>query len=183
MICALPKMTKNNERVSIYRLIDLDSDKFDIIEYFRTAFMLIDAASTRVIENKLNDAEVSMLDLRGFSSKHVFKAVTNFSAVKTYLKYVQEAIPIKISANHLVNCSPFFMKLLSMSRPFLKKEVKDSLHFHSMYDSLHEFIPREILPFEYGGEAGKIDDIFRENMKVVESRKEYLSDDSNWKLL
>jgi hypothetical protein len=183
MICGLPKMTKNNERVAIQRLIDFNPDKFDIIDFFRTGLLFTDLGSTELIENKLNDAEVTIFDPKGSSSKHVFKIIANFSAVKTFIKYAQEAIPLKLSANHFVNCSPFFMKLISMCRPFLKKEVNDSLHFHSTYDSLYEFIPREILPFEYGGEAGKIDDIFRKNLELMESRKEYLNDDSNWKLL
>lgn len=34
------------------------------------------------------------------------------------------------------------------------------MHFHTTsIDDLYEYIPRQILPEEYGGEAGKLDDL------------------------
>lgn len=57
------------------------------------------------------------------------------------------------------------------------------MHFHTAgYESLYDHIPREILPKEYGGNAGQVDDIFNEWLQVIEKHKEYLNDDLNWKL-
>jgi CRAL/TRIO domain len=72
---------------------------------------------------------------------------------------------------------------MTLIRPFVKKELFEAMHFHtSGYESLYDYVPKEDLPEEYGGEAGKIDDIFEKWLKIVEDQKEYLNDSSNWKL-
>lgn len=71
---------------------------------------------------------------------------------------------------------------MSLIRPFVKKELFDVMHFHTTgYDSLFEHVSREILPFEYGGKAGAIDDLYDDWMKVLKSRRDYLNDECNWK--
>lgn len=128
--------------------------------------------------------EVVVMDFNGFSLKHFWNVAKNFSAAKLYLKYVQEVVPFRIHQNHFINCSPVLSKILVLVRPFIKKELFDVFHFHTGgLESLYELVPREILPIEYGGEAGKIDVIYEEIMRNIENHQEYLSDDSNWKLL
>jgi hypothetical protein len=58
------------------------------------------------------------------------------------------------------------------------------MHFHTNnYDTLYEFIPRELLPVEYGGSYGTIGEIYKDNLKYTYSKSEYVRDESNWKLL
>lgn len=131
----------------------------------------------------LTEGEIGIMDFQGFSFRHFFKVATNLSALRTYLKYVQEAVPFRIHQNHFVNCSPTLTRIIALIRPFVKKEVFDVMHFHTAgYESLHEHVPREILPTIYGGEVGDINDIFKEWKKVTESHRAYLNDELNWQL-
>lgn len=76
------------------------------------------------------------------------------------------------------------MKLIALVRPFLRKELFDVMHFHSSgYASLYEHIPRYMLPDEYGGMAGKLDEIYKKSLELVERQSDYLKDDKNWQLL
>lgn len=76
------------------------------------------------------------------------------------------------------------MKLIALVRPFLRKELFDVMHFHSSgYETLYEYIPKNMLPNEYGGNAGKLDEIHKKSLELVERQKEYLKDDKNWQLL
>lgn len=68
-------------------------------------------------------------------------------------------------------------------KPFIKKEVYDSIHFHTNDESIFEYIPKDILPFEYNGTVGKVDDIAAKWHKVMLKHKEYLQNDDNWKIL
>lgn len=132
----------------------------------------------------LTEGELSIFDCKGFGARHFWKVLTNYSTLKLFLRYVQEAAPFRISENHYVNCSPMMMKLLALIRPFLKKEVFDVMHFHSSgYETLYEHIPRDMLPFEYGGTIGKVDDLYKKSLELVELQSEYLKDDKNWQLL
>lgn len=69
-------------------------------------------------------------------------------------------------------------------KPFVKKELFDVMHFHtSGYESLHEFIPKEILPNEYGGSGGPIDNFYQTSLEHLHRNSDYLKNDDNWKLL
>lgn len=47
------------------------------------------------------------------------------------------------------------------------------MHFHTnTIDDLYEFVPREILPEEYGGNAGKLDDL-KERFLMETLQKRY----------
>lgn len=132
----------------------------------------------------LTEGELSIFDCEGFSARHFWKIVTNYSTLKLFLRYVQEAAPFRISQNHYVNCSPMMMKLIALVRPFLRKELFDVMHFHSSgYASLYKHIPRYMLPDEYGGMAGKLDEIYKKSLELVERQSDYLKDDKNWQLL
>jgi hypothetical protein len=73
--------------------------------------------------------------------------------------------------NHFINCSPIVSKLIDLIKPFMNKEVKESLHFHSRMETLYEKLPRELLPDELGGSSGAIDDIFEDWLKVIMTKR------------
>lgn len=181
--CPLPFYTKQNHKVTIFRLADDDPNNYDVVDTFKLFFMMSDVRYITSDAVGLTEGEIGIMDFAGFSFRHFFKAAANLSAVRAYLKYVQEAVPFRIHQNHFVNCSPILTKIIALIRPFVKKELFDVMHFHTAgYDSLYEHVPRGILPTLYGGEAGNIDDIFKEWRKVVESHQAYLNDELNWKL-
>ena len=44
--------------------------------------------------------------------------------------------------------------LYNMMRPLFNDRVKDSIIFHDKLESLHNFVDKEILPEELGGNSG-----------------------------
>ena len=42
-------------------------------------------------------------------------------------------------------------------RPFLNERIKNSIYFHDSLESLHEQVPKQILPNELGGLSGSYD--------------------------
>lgn len=182
-ICVFPKLTEDGKRVSFGCFLDHDPEKFDLVQHYRTSFMFMDAGFIRTFDGEIQNGEIGIMDFAGITNKHMWKAIRSVSNLKVCMKYIQEATPMIIHQNHFINCSPVLMKIISLVRPFMKQEVLDVLHFHSSYETLHEFVPKEQLPFEYGGTGGKLADIAKDTRNIVESHKEYLSDDSNWKLL
>ena len=50
-------------------------------------------------------------------------------------------------------------------RPFLNDHIRNSIHFHNSLESLHEEVPKEILPQELGGDTGPFDNY--ESAKAV----------------
>lgn len=181
--CPLPSYVDGKFKVTVFRLNDPDPNKYDVAENFKMFFMSSDVRFITPDEIGLTEGEIGIMDFSGFSFRHLWKVVANFSTIRLYLKYVQEAVPFKIHQNHFVNCSSVLTKIMTLVRPFIKKELFDVMHFHTAgYESLYEHVPKHLLPAEYGGDAGKIEDIFSEWFSVMEKHKEYLKDDLNWKL-
>lgn len=76
-------------------------------------------------------------------------------------------------------------KLLAAIRPFLSKEVLESLQVHTTLESLHKSIPKELLPVEYGGVDYSLVELNEETKAWLEEneRREYLMNDENWKIV
>ncbi|XP_077519336.1 alpha-tocopherol transfer protein-like isoform X1 [Amblyomma americanum] len=99
---------------------------------------------------------VALVDLDGGSLKHVASMSPAHAFKIVYC--VQECYPIRLKAIHIVNQPLFFTLLLRFLKPLVKNKFFQRLHLHGRnYASLHEYLPREILPSEYGGEREPFD--------------------------
>ncbi|GJQ80642.1 hypothetical protein Trydic_g9227 [Trypoxylus dichotomus] len=75
--------------------------------------------------------------------------------VKKFLLIVQEAYPVKLKEVHVVNISPLVYTIIEWVKPFIKEKIRNRIHVHQDVESLHKFVPKDVLPEEYGGTAGK----------------------------
>lgn len=103
------------------------------------------------------DGEIPIFDMKGVTIWHVLKA--SLSTIRLYFKYTQECHPVRARQLHVYNCTPLFNRIMSLIKPLMKPEVAARLQFHSpdSPDSIFEFIPRDILPPEYGGTGDSIE--------------------------
>lgn len=61
---------------------------------------------------------------------------------------------------HIINCTSFLDRIISLIKPFMRSEVFQMLNFHTPEsETLWEFVPKDIFPNEYGGNAGSIDSL------------------------
>ena len=56
-------------------------------------------------------------------------------------------------------------------RPLLNERVKDSIIFHDKLESLHNFVDKEILPEELGGNSGTFSN--SESVSAVSQMSDY----------
>jgi CRAL/TRIO domain len=127
-----------------------------------------------LLEINQNQIVAQIIDVTGFSLKHFMKVTANFATVKLYLKFVQEAAPLRIVQNHFINCNPIIDKLMILARPFIRKELFDVIHFHKPNsETLYNFISRDELPKDYGGNLDTIENIYSDWITKVQ-RKRYV---------
>lgn len=123
-------------------------------------------------ESKIASGECFIIDGKGVTFRHFLNIAKNMFTVRLYMKYMQEAAPFNIRQMHLVNVSSALSKVFFLVRPFFKQEVIDGMHFHTHgLDSLHEFLPKDLLPSEYGGVLGPVNNIHEPFMKLVEAKR------------
>lgn len=46
--------------------------------------------------------------------------------------YFQEAHPVRLRTVHVINCSPMLDRIMTVLRPFMKKEVSKLVKFYSV---------------------------------------------------
>lgn len=170
-ICPMPKNSVENHTISVFRLIDTNPENYVYIDVCRMVVTMMDASFVTVGANELVNGEIGVIDMKGFGFKHFLKSATNLSVMRSYMRYVQEAAPFKIVQNHFINCSPMMGRFMSLVKPFMKKEIIESLKFHRSLETLYDTLPRECLPNEFGGSAGNIDDFYSDWVKVIESKR------------
>ncbi|CAG9862277.1 unnamed protein product [Phyllotreta striolata] len=175
----LPKFTKDNHQLFVYRILTSDIEHYDFVNSVKAFSMVADVRM--VEETAIADGEVPIFDMKNFTAKHITKVV--FPVMKKLLIYSQEAHPMKLKEVHYVNAPPFLNKFLSILKPIIKSDVLQMIHFHPPNsETLFEHVPKELLPEEYGGTIGKCDDIANRWQRLVLQRKDYLTDDGYWKV-
>jgi len=180
----LPYATKENYKVILYRLVHTNADKFNFLEAIRMFFMVADVRLVATGPEEPNsgwNGEVPVFDMTGFTLRHL--ACVVLSVLRVYMKYTQEAHPVRLRSIHVINCSPYLDKVMALVRPFMRKEVAKLLHFHKPgSDTFNKFVPKDLMPTEYGGKAGDVADLKQDFLNKVIKYRDYIMDESRWKL-
>lgn len=151
------KATAENYKCCIMRLTDSNTEGFSFDSLIKAFFMVADVrlVSSDPDPNNLADGEVPIFDMKHVSIWHLLKVT--LSTLKLYFKYTQEAHPVRVQQIHIYNCTSFINRIMALIKPFLKPEVAARFQFHTPgSETLFNFIPREMIPDEYGGSAGPL---------------------------
>jgi len=179
----LPKLTDDNKRIVFIRFATNDTSQFNLEELLKMLLMALDARCSMLDGDKLAEADICIIDLKHHSIRHLIEAAKNTRALLHFAKYVEESVPIITKVTHILNASWIIDRFMSLIRPFSKKDASEYCRFHSKLETLHKFVPKELLHSEYGGSIGAINDLHRDWWKLVESKRDYLLNDDNWKIL
>lgn len=174
----LPNKTKENYRCFIYRLATPDLDAFNFVDAVKTFFMLADTRLTE--DDDIPTGEIPIFDAANVTLKFISKI--NLSALRKYMMYTQEAMPIRLKQVHVINVPSYIGKIYAICKPFLKTEVAKLIKFHEPNsDTLFKDISQDIFPTEYGGNAGSVESIKRNWIKKMEAKRDwFLANDKRW---
>lgn len=133
--------------------------------------MSLDARCSMLDGDKFAEADICIIDLKHHSIRHLIEAAKNRRILFHFAKYVEETVPIITKVTHILNASWIIDRFMSLIRPFSRKDASQYCRFHSKLETLHKFVPKELLPSEYGGNVGAIDDLHSDWWKLVESKR------------
>ncbi|CAG9770886.1 unnamed protein product [Ceutorhynchus assimilis] len=163
LIPPLPGLTKDGKRIIVMRGKDPSVETPPLSDVAKLVLMIGDI---RLAAEETGVAgDVYILDASVATISHFSKVSP--SVAKRFLVCVQEAYPVKLKEVHVVNVSPLVDTIVQFVKPFLKEKIRNRIHLHSSFDTLHEMVPKDILPEEYGGSAGKLQDFHDAWMKKV----------------
>ncbi|KAH8386917.1 hypothetical protein KR093_003475, partial [Drosophila rubida] len=149
----------------------------------------------------LADGDVHIVDIKGYTMRHL--AYVSIFVLRVQMKFLQEAYPSRLKAIHFINCPSFLDRMLTIMRPFIREEILQlvsqsryksnsncsnhfslfQMHYHvDGMESLYELIPRDMLPNEYGGKAGSMDELKAQWLQKLDENTPYLQDDKYWRI-
>ncbi|XP_045454101.1 alpha-tocopherol transfer protein-like [Melitaea cinxia] len=173
----MPGLTPDGRRVILMRGIDKDVQTPNVANAFKLALMLGDV---RLAEEKEGVAgDIYILDASVATPNHFAKFTPTL--VKKFLVCVQEAYPVKLKQVHVINISPIVDKIVNFVKPFLKEKIRDRIFIHSDVNELYKYVPQEMLPTEYGGKAGSMNDLHDAWVKKLEEYKDWFADQEQYK--
>jgi hypothetical protein len=86
----------------------------------------------------------------GLSMSQTFQFTPPFA--KRIVDFLQESVPLRIKAIHIVNQPKIFNMVFALFKPFLKEKLRSRIYFHSTdRQSLYKYMSPECLPETYGG--------------------------------
>nr|XP_022907732.1 alpha-tocopherol transfer protein-like [Onthophagus taurus] len=175
----LPVLTKEKYKLFLYRLRDPNPDRFVYADSLKAFFMVADLRMYTDFEE--SEGEIPIFDMAGMSLKHITKV--NLSILRKYMTYTQEAHPVRLRAIHVVNVPTFLDKCVSLVKPFIKSDVSQLIHYHTPNsNTLNDFIPKELLPIQYGGSLCDINDLAAKWREKIMENRDFFLDKSRWEI-
>lgn len=173
----LPGLTPEGRRVICMRGLTKDVETPNLADAMKLALMVGDI---RLAAEEVGVAgDVYVLDASVVSPQHF--ARVSPAIVKKFLVCVQEAYPVKLKEVHVVNVSPLVDTIINWVKPFLKEKIRNRIYVHSDLESLYKWIPKNVLPEEYGGTAGKLAEFNEQWIKKLEEYTPWFKEQENIK--
>jgi hypothetical protein len=117
-------------------------------EVFKGVVLFLEAAMLEP-ETQVNGAVV-IFDMDGLSLQQAWQFSPAFA--KRIVDWLQDSVPLRVKAIHIINQPKIFNMVFSLFKPFLREKLRNRIYFHGTdRDSLHSHIAPKCLPKEYDG--------------------------------
>ncbi|XP_065200308.1 alpha-tocopherol transfer protein-like [Planococcus citri] len=144
-----PQRDQHGRRVLILQLgSKWKPNQCSLVEIIRGIMLLIEGA---MLEPRTQiSGAVLIVDLEGMSYQHVLQFSPNFA--KMLLDWIQDSMPLRLKAVHIVKQSRMFNVAFAIFKPFMKEKLRKRIHLHgNNQTSLQNHIDPKYLPVQFGG--------------------------------
>ncbi|KAK8770891.1 hypothetical protein V5799_025865 [Amblyomma americanum] len=99
---------------------------------------------------------VLLVDYAEFTADKILSL--SIGLIRRALEYIQDCMPMRMKAVHIVRQPYAFDLFFSLIKPFIKAKLAERFRFHGEnFEKLHEQISPKTLPEEYGGQGPPVD--------------------------
>ncbi|XP_049794187.1 alpha-tocopherol transfer protein-like [Schistocerca nitens] len=177
VLTKLPQTDAQGRRVILMNVGKLPAGTVSAEAAFRTNFLGLDI-SLLEDDEAIICGQVVIQDMKDITLGHM-TAITPYF-MKRVATCFQEAYPLRPKGTHVINVPPGVEKFISLFQSFMKEKLRRRVFIHSSMETLYEHIPKKILPQEYGGEAGPIEEMQNAWKAKVESYSSFFKEDAQY---
>ncbi|XP_050525616.1 alpha-tocopherol transfer protein-like isoform X2 [Daktulosphaira vitifoliae] len=180
-VLTMPRLTQEGYRIVIFHTKNMDEMIWDPAFSMKLLFMLADIRLNEERNNETGD--IYIFDGGSLKSNFLSTQLPRYtpSLLKKCATCSIEAYPFIIKGVHVINISPVVETTTNFLKIFLKEKIKRRIHLHSSYKSLYNYIPKEFLPEEYGGQQGTMAEINKYWYGKLVSYREWFLEQENIK--
>jgi len=171
---------KKGRYTVIARPGSLDPSKIKIDDILKCNMMMMEFALRDNAQASINGV-VIIQDMSGLTVQHA--AQFSVSLAKKVTTVFQDAYPTSPKAFHVLNLPSVMESVFNMLRSFQKQKMRDRQHFHPKGDlsKLHEELGTDILPKEYGGTNGTLEELRGYWKTEIENHEDWVIEQSKYK--
>ncbi|KAL1130520.1 hypothetical protein AAG570_011766 [Ranatra chinensis] len=145
---AFPIKDPNGYQIMFHGLQDYDPSRYVLADALKVLFMGVEACT--YVEGTV-PGYIFLFDMTGVRLGHITRL--SLTLLKKVLTYIQDAIPVRLKAIHIINTLPLIDKVMFLMKPFMKKELLKMIHFHSSNnEEIQKYLPKPCIPVDFGGD-------------------------------
>ncbi|XP_047538374.1 uncharacterized protein LOC125071966 [Vanessa atalanta] len=163
----LPKLTDDYYRVAISKLFDISTIKnSQVMDYYRRNIILAEYL-------KIHDYAAGMIFILDYSETNITDLVSkvNLVELKQALSIFIQGYGMRIKAIYIISASKFVNSLMAILKQVLSAKIAVRINILNNVEEIHDYIPNEILPKDYGGEERCLNDLQNEWLDVLSSEE------------
>ncbi|KAF2902369.1 hypothetical protein ILUMI_03815 [Ignelater luminosus] len=164
----LRQSTKEGYKLMYSKFIDCDSNKYDFNETNKLFFNVMDLYLSKV--GNCNGF-IIILDSSGVTWGHLVKF--GIFQSRKLVTYVQDAFPVRLKGIQVINANPIVDKIFFLAKMFMKKELYEMTHIHSDFESFYKYLPKTVLPKDFGGEEDTIQELHATMVETLQKNADF----------
>nr|XP_016943797.1 alpha-tocopherol transfer protein-like [Drosophila suzukii] len=171
-------LNETGPRIGIWRMGLCPVEKYHILEVMKVAQAMQEIAILEDDYANVNGV-VFIMDMKDATAAHMFQMTP--SMAKKMTVFSEEALPLRLKAQHFINTITGFEQIFNMFKPMMSKKMQSRLFVHgNKMDQLTEQIPLKYLPVEYGGENGTVPEILAAWEKKMDYYNDFFKENANY---
>lgn len=178
----LPMRKFDNEGrlVVLIRVAAHDPSKQKLADMLKASLMILDLA-IRENESVSLHGVIAIMDLEGISLGHALQFPPN--VIKKLVHAWQGCYPLRIQALEFINSPTYVNVILNVFKSFMTNKLKQRIHVHTRgKKTFFDTVQHDILPIEYGGTDGSINDLKDYWKNRVEENRMWFTIEESYKL-
>ncbi|KAK8734208.1 hypothetical protein OTU49_006058, partial [Cherax quadricarinatus] len=155
-----------------------DPQQVSVDDMNRASLMISDILAEEDEQTTITGS-VFVGDSEGMTMAHI--ASFTPSLMKKSMVLWQEGYPMRPKGLHYINTPAAFDTVFNIFKSFMKEKMRKRVHIHGTdMESLYRHVPKSVLPVEYGGTNGTIEEITKYWIERLDARRDWLLEDEKY---
>ncbi|CAH1132236.1 unnamed protein product [Ceutorhynchus assimilis] len=149
----LPKLTPTLSRITVMKFKDTNPEKYHPLNYFAHTYNILEI---RVREDMML-TDTLVYDLEGLQFGHLFKL--RIGILRKASAILEKVFTSRLEAIHYINLPSSMQVIVNLAKNIFGEKMRKRIHVHKDLESLHQHIPKEFLPQDFGGSEKTLDEL------------------------